>query len=263
MRETYVRLERARARNGGKLASFRSGVRIARWLAGELGKRGFPQPEDGAGVLVGCSGGVCGSKPGLHGGSLPGDGVRPGRLRVVEPPLRAAAPPRGRRMRTAEEDTEFRHFYRLFGDRRVFARPLRNRAPAGGTVLIDVSGSMALTAVHIDGIIAAVQAATLVAMYSGSGDRGELRVVVRNGRRAAPRDLEPYGGGNIVDLPALEWLARQPAPRVWISDGYVTGCGDITTDALKKRCREICAEAGIVHVPDAAGAAKALHQRQR
>jgi len=91
-----------------------------------------------------------------------------------------------------------------------------------------------------------------------SGDRGELRVVVRDGRRAAPRDLEPYGGGNIVDLPALKWLARQAAPRVWISDGHVTGCGDISTAAIEKRCKEICAEAGIVRVPDAAGAVKAL-----
>jgi len=30
----------------------------------------------------------------------------------------------------------------------------------------------------------------------------------------------------LVDGPALEWLAKQNGPRIWISDGSVTGIGD-------------------------------------
>ena len=37
----------------------------------------------------------------------------------------------------------------------------------------------------------------------------------------------PSGSGNIVDGPALEWLASQAEPRFWISDGSVTGVDDV------------------------------------
>jgi len=35
-----------------------------------------------------------------------------------------------------------------------------------------------------------------------------------------------HGSGNVVDGPALAWLARQPRPRIWFCDGAVTGIGD-------------------------------------
>jgi len=28
-------------------------------------------------------------------------------------------------------------------------------------------------------------------------------------------------GENTIDKPALEWLAQQPLPRIWVSDGQV------------------------------------------
>ena len=39
--------------------------------------------------------------------------------------------------------------------------------------------------------------------------------------------VPPCGGGNIVDGPALDWLATQAEPRIWISDGAVTGIDDV------------------------------------
>ena len=29
------------------------------------------------------------------------------------------------------------------------------------------------------------------------------------------------GGNNLVDLPAIEWLAQQQKPRIWVTDGRV------------------------------------------
>jgi hypothetical protein len=129
-------------------------------------------------------------------------------------------------------------------------------------VLIDVSGSMGLTTSDVDRIIAGAPNATLVAIYAGREDRGELRVVVRDGFRAAPTALTVRGSGNIVDLPALQWLAKQPAPRVWISDGGVTGCGDVPTAAIERRCREVRMEAGIVQVRNATEAAEELSRHR-
>jgi hypothetical protein len=266
--ETLARLERGRRWSLDPVPTFAHGVKVARWLAGEFKKRGFPEPQSPDGVLVGCcgAGAAAGHARGRgEGGRTVGrlaDGVRPGRLRIVTPPLpeRCAGAParRGRRRRAAAEGVELRYMHRFPVDQSVFARVTRRAAPRGGSVLIDTSGSMNLTAQALDRIIAAAPEATLIAIYSGRGDVGELKVVARNGRRCAAAQLTPYGTGNIVDLPALKWLARQPAPRVWISDGAVTGSHDVPTDAITARCKRICEEAGIVRVRNVAGAVKAL-----
>ncbi len=257
----HVRFRRARWRAGGPVATFMQGVRIARWLTRELDKYGFEPPTGGA--LVACGHGLA-----TKGGRSPGrpchleDGVLPGRLRIATPPLlhRCTNATRGltRRTRLATEGTLLRSLDRFFTDQRVFARPARKITTGGGSVLIDVSGSMSLSADDVEQIIAAAPDATLVAIYSGRRDHGELRVVVKNGYRAAPADLAPYGSGNIVDLPALQWLAKQHGPRIWISDGKVTGRDDTPTTAITTRCKQICKEAGIIRVGDAGEAAKAL-----
>jgi hypothetical protein len=105
--------------------------------------------------------------------------------------------------------------------------------------------------------------AALVAIYSGSDQAGELRIVARDGRRADPRDLVPFGRGNIVDEPALAWLAHQSGPRLWISDGGVTGVGDTTSAALQRRCKEIVERAGIRRVRTVAEAAAFLARGAR
>ena len=86
----------------------------------------------------------------------------------------------------------------------------------------------------------------------------ELRIVGRAGYRAAPEAFHLGLGGNVVDLPALRWLAKQPGPRVWVSDGAVTGSGDLPNDEITKACRELCMTAGIKQVRDATRAAAAL-----
>jgi hypothetical protein len=117
---------------------------------------------------------------------------------------------------------------RLFTDGRAFHR-IAKSPQIGGTVLIDASGSMDLSAEDINAILDKAPAAT-VAMYSGSADRGAVTVIAKAGRMATNRAIherrKQIGHGNIVDGPALRWLATQAEPRIWICDGIVTGVND-------------------------------------
>ena len=173
-------------------------------------------------------------------------------MRVVEAPLDLphTAAQRGlrRAWRPATEGARLGRLHRFCLDRAVFRRPVRRW---GGSVLIDTSGSMRLDSEDIDAILAATRGVALVAIYSGRGAEGELRVVARGGHRAAADQLEPYGGGNIVDLPALDWLARQPRPRIWVSDGGVTGVGDNASPEHTQRCADARAPLQLRSLEDA------------
>ena len=138
-----------------------------------------------------------------------------------------------RRWRPSGEGSVVTNVHRWSLDRAIFRRP--GRRP-GGTILIDTSGSMRLSPEQIDALVRVSRGAALVAMYSGSGDEGELRIIAENGKRARIEDLEPYGSGNIVDLPALERLGGQSQPRIWISDGNVSGIGDRASKSIRIGC---------------------------
>jgi hypothetical protein len=105
----------------------------------------------------------------------------------------------------------------------LFIRP---RYLPGGTYLFDASGSMGLSDWRLNELCRAVPAAT-VAYYSGwdspeaDGAYGELVIYAENGRRADACDR--VWGGNEVDLFAIEWLLRQPEPRVYVGDGEFCG----------------------------------------
>jgi hypothetical protein len=134
-----------------------------------------------------------------------------------------------------------RYPHRAAIDGAVFRRAVRR---SGGTVLVDASGSMRLRRHELSRIVDAA-GAILVGIYAGDGTAGELRIVARNGRRAADEALDPPGSGNIVDLPCLEWLAEQRPPRIWVSDGRVTGIGDHgCAGATSPKPRSGCAAAG-------------------
>ena len=125
-------------------------------------------------------------------------------------------------------------------------------------MLVDTSGSMSLDSDDIRRILRRAPMETLVAIYSGASDRGELRIVARGGRHADSEHLAPFGRGNIVDLPALKWLGQQPGPRIWISDGGVTGVGDTGSSKIKRSCGEVCSSRRIQRVKTVEEAATLL-----
>jgi hypothetical protein len=164
----------------------------------------------------------------------------------VEEPERVIAHPgrMGRWSRPAEEGLHLRYPHRYASDRRVFGR---RRRVQGGGVLIDVSGSMQLSAADVDRIVAAAPGAYVLG-YAASSSRGVLRVLARDGRRVAPEhcDFSRVGTCNVIDLPALEYLVRlRVEPRLWVSDGMATGIGDNSGPENLRQVQELTELAGI------------------
>lgn len=144
--------------------------------------------------------------------------------------------------RGSDEGAVPRYVHRMATDGRIFGR--KKKTP-GGSVLIDDSGSMSWSMDELKGIIQAAPA-SVIAAYSGTGSRGELVILAEDGQCA---DVNiganlPYGGNNTVDYPALQWLAEQERPRIWVSDGHVVPVyGEYEDAALQ--CFEFCAMNGI------------------
>jgi hypothetical protein len=190
--------------------------------------------------------------------------VRPawGRLETIEEPPRTLPFSPGklaRSVRATDEGSLLRFPHRYLVDRKIFAR--RRRLP-GGTMLVDGSGSMRLTSKDLLAI-AEVAPAAEIACYEGKiPDTGALRILVRDGRRVEDSLFERplKTGANVVDGPALEWLARRPPPRIWVSDGEVRGIGDQASPLLFEDAVRICKKAGIVRVRDASAARQALRR---
>ena len=171
-----------------------------------------------------------------------------GRLIVEESP-RAESMPRRRLARTwraIEQGVVFRYPNRYLSDKAVFACP--RRTPAG-SLLVDVSGSMGKEYKDLATLIDTIPP-IIIATYSGHDGVGVLRIVAKSGQRLTKQEIEarPGGGGNIVDGPALKWLSAQPHPRIWVSDGGVTGVDDVPGSGNKAECDNICQSAHITRI---------------
>jgi hypothetical protein len=137
-----------------------------------------------------------------------------------------------------------------WGDQLGFKRKKRHRGT--GSFLLDGSSSMNWTASTIREVVKAMPRAN-IAMYSG-GSWGYLVIVAMKGYRISDKGLDVaidgyMGARNSIDGPALKWLAKQPEPRVWISDGHVNGAYG-TSLYLAAECSEICKRAKIARVED-------------
>jgi hypothetical protein len=160
------------------------------------------------------------------------------------------------RLPTGARDTgsEAVRFERYCEDQAVFVR-----RRMGGTVLIDCSGSMGWDWNELRKALHQFPAAT-IAMYSGFQEsdednpvRGKLCVVAEKGRWSDPiiREKTCGSSGNDIDAEALQWLAKQQKPRVWLSDGGV--CGGPDPGTVHGRCKAIGKAGNIVrirHLPD-------------
>jgi hypothetical protein len=147
-----------------------------------------------------------------------------GRMNLIKAPMPLRLPPlkMSRKKRCSEEGILPLHMHRMCMDQKVF---VQLRRQAGGTLLLDCSGSMGFSEEEIREVVDLLPMAT-IALYGGRNDDGDVLIVAEKGRRAMAEDICSPGGANVIDGPALDWLAAQKSPRIWISDGQVTGIGD-------------------------------------
>ena len=151
--------------------------------------------------------------------------------------------------RAKDEGAIPRFMHRFVSDKRVFSR--KYKIPTV-SLLIDDSGSMGLPSEEISEIVDAAPG-SIVGVYAGSdgagGEKGRLSVIAFEGERTTEEvGIDEYGG-NGIDYPALEWLAEQPWPRIWFSDGGVTSpFGYSGRNTLYSQCEQLMHAAGIVRV---------------
>jgi len=149
-----------------------------------------------------------------------------GKMTIEEPPLVVSHPGRWKTIKRRARDSGVIPvaMHRLPVDQRVFSGKARSKGHP--TVLIDCSGSMGFSVANIKEMAEMFPFAK-VAVYGGSARTGLLRIIVDKCRRAQDHEIMKRPGGlNVIDGPALVWLSKQPAPRLWVSDGFVTGIGD-------------------------------------
>lgn len=135
-------------------------------------------------------------------------------------------------------------------DKKIFGMKFKRKGHA--SVLIDVSGSMRLNNGEIQRIIEAMPG-SIIALYSGDGNKGHLTVVARKGRRVSNISAHRGPGGNVVDGPALRWLAKQRRPLYWVCDGIVTGVNDCDSENLIVDARRVVRLNKIQRIPDLSG----------
>lgn len=175
--------------------------------------------------------------------------------RIVKAPMSRTVRPRrpvGRRFSDAGVIPSAVH--RLPVDGSIFSTRRRAR---GGTILCDASGSMNYDDADIERIISNAPAAT-IAFYSGyrgeGGYKGRIVIASHRGKAASVAEVRKAlkGGNNYIDGPALRWLAKQPGPRVWVSDEDVGGAGGDfgRGGTCHAECRMICAAGAIKIVPN-------------
>jgi len=161
-----------------------------------------------------------------------------------------------------------RRLHRLLTDpeRRIFDRTVHGR---GGVVVIDCSGSMSLSVEEIKEILTAAPGATILG-YSDMGDEKENAwILAHKGKMVS--EIPKMGGGNGVDLPALEWgiRARQrpTSPVIFITDGGVCGknAGFVETLAMQQCIKSIMKNNVLTyeHVEDSVEALKMLNRGEK
>lgn len=173
-------------------------------------------------------------------------------LAPVERPRKSFVPRRGK---PAMDGDIPRYFGRWIVDRAILDS--RGRRP-GGTLLIDISGSMSWSRQQINALLEELPALT-VALYSSSApqrDEGQISIVARSGRIVSSdwESSRSHSGWNLCDGVALSWLCKQPGPRIWLSDGAATGplpgYGETRNPAYVGDCLRLCALGAITLTRD-------------
>ena len=205
----------------------------------------------------------------------PGEVCRPydegmsGRMEIINPPLlvrqKDATIKRSSIPASTNEGLHVRRIDRLCMDGAIFAKKRSSRSIGSAsdtTILIDVSGSMNFDEEELDSIASKCGGIATVATYSGLDEIGHLRIVSRDGYRCEPDQMRTDSFyGNIVDVPALRWLAGRSGRRIWLCDGHVTGAFDNARAEVDMECSRISKNARIIRVNDAERLASVLEGR--
>lgn len=148
------------------------------------------------------------------------------------------------------EGTIPKNIQRMTLDGKVFRHRLTSSgAKIRASIVIDLSGSMSFNDRDIEQLLNTLPAVSIFG-YCGYDDGGRW-VLLADRLQMAKSELvirwrNHIGMGNIVDAPVLSLLAKMPAPRIWISDGEVTGVHDAPSLVVRELCNKIQDSAGIV-----------------
>lgn len=155
--------------------------------------------------------------------------------------------------------------HRVAIDRRVFRTKRRKPEPKDtGAIAIDVSGSMRWPKKVFFEVMRRMPKARVIA-YSSTASKanadgdvvlmprvfwlaGDGKVITADYAR---RVWSRFGGGNDGDLWALWWLAMQPEPRIWVSDGGIChdfGSGEVHHAPGAGAALQLCAGHRIIQV---------------
>jgi hypothetical protein len=171
----------------------------------------------------------------------------------------------GRRLRKVRRGspngTSLRYPSRLLTDpqRRAFAR--RQRV-AGGVVVVDQSGSMAIDEGVLSRMLRDVPGVLVVGYSHRPGDREGVAnawILADRGRRCV--NTIPGNVGNGVDGPILRWALRQrrQSERIlWVTDGQVTDSNDHPDERLTQECASLVQRGSIELVATVEAATKSL-----
>jgi hypothetical protein len=253
------------ATGGNGINDFANGIAVGKWLetiigrdpAGKYPGRGVVVPGAPVHPLLRMYGGptietvdcppwIDPEGPSTFAPNVPIQGMIPwGIMNIDEPDRPLPACPRKAGFRAEDTGSYLRCPHRLLADGRVFANKRKHR---GGSVLVDFSGSMNLKETEVERILANAPT-TVIAVYSADREKGILRILARDGRRVTGDFVRrPAGSCNVIDGPALDWLTRQPEPRYWLSDGLVTGVGDVSATGNTQYSLKVMHEAKITRV---------------
>jgi len=146
---------------------------------------------------------------------------------------------------------------RLLVDGKIFRAPAKNaKGWCGGSILLDVSGSMRLDWDGVWGLVKKAPYKTTLAVYSGNAhtpNDSRFAVLSHRGKVVSKSWLEDVannikGTYNACDGPALKWLCRQPGPRLWVGDGFINGIGGYGTSMLGSYCASIQRDGDIMRI---------------
>jgi len=146
--------------------------------------------------------------------------------------------------------------------KRIFDRKVKGN---GGVVLIDYSGSMALSEKDVLEIMEAAPGCTVACYTTNDFDKdGRPNLWVLGARGRMTTAIPETRGGNGVDHPALVWAIQQKqnrnAPIVWVTDGGVLGPGQGYKDQLALQCIKTCQKSNVLIRDDVEDAVKLLNE---